>query len=112
MPQPVLVFAEHARVAAHGGLDRQRVLQQAVALRVFGQQRPGCLARQLHMFRQMRDDHRVGEVDEERARPSARPERLAARTVAARRCASMFAMALAVVPSMNPTKPADVTAAS
>ena len=39
-----LVLAELLRVAAHGGLDGQRVLQQAVALRVLGQEGPGIVS--------------------------------------------------------------------
>jgi hypothetical protein len=35
----VLVFAELTRVAAHGRLDRQHVLAQAIASRVLGHQR-------------------------------------------------------------------------
>ena len=42
----LLVLAPQPRVAAHRGLDRQRVLPQALALRVFRQQRPGGVARQ------------------------------------------------------------------
>ena len=52
MPHAVFVLAERAGVAAHRGLDRQRVLQQAVALGVLGQQRPGVVAIQVHRFRQ------------------------------------------------------------
>ena len=40
----LLVLAELPRVAAHRGLDGQRVLQQAVALGVLGQQRPGVVS--------------------------------------------------------------------
>ena len=52
MPQPSSSSPNLPRVAAHRGLDGQRVLQQALALRVLGQQRPGVLAIQVHMFRQ------------------------------------------------------------
>ena len=37
----VFVLAEGARVAAHRGLDRQGVLQETLALRVFVQELPG-----------------------------------------------------------------------
>src|SRR5262249_49929043 len=49
----VLVFADLAGVAAQGGLDRQRMFQQAVARGVFGEQLPGVVAIQAHMFRQI-----------------------------------------------------------
>ena len=44
MPHAVFVLAEHPRVAAHRGLDAERVLQQALALGVLGQQRPGIVS--------------------------------------------------------------------
>ena len=44
MPQSSSSSPELARVAAHRGLDGQRVLAQALALRVLGQQRPGGVA--------------------------------------------------------------------
>ncbi len=44
----LLVLAEAACVAAHRGLDGERVAQQRLALRVAGQRRPGGVAGDLH----------------------------------------------------------------
>ena len=44
MPHSTSVFAESARVAADGGFDGERVLQQAFAFRVLVQQSPGVFA--------------------------------------------------------------------
>ncbi len=43
-PPRFLVLAEHARVPAHSGLDRQQVLPKAFALHVLGDERPGAVA--------------------------------------------------------------------
>jgi hypothetical protein len=47
-PPELLVLAEALRVAAHGGLDGERVAQQRLALRVARQRLPGVVAGDLH----------------------------------------------------------------
>ncbi len=41
-------LAPQARISAHRGFNREHVLAQALALRVFGDQRPGSLSRHRH----------------------------------------------------------------
>ena len=48
----VLVCAELARIAADSGFDGKRVLQQALTLRVLGEQRPGIVTSKIHRYPQ------------------------------------------------------------